>query len=630
MVQEDKLSAVLSEFARTMVTDFRIQSILDRLVERIVDVLPITGAGVTLISPGIAPQYVAASDEAALRFERLQTELGEGPCLTAYSTGKAVEVPDLASDGRFPRFGPQAVDAGMAAVFTFPLHHGEESLGALDLYRDTPGELSSAALYAAQTLADVVAAYLLNATAREHSLEATARFRDIALHDALTGLPNRVLLQQRVTHAAQRAQRSHSTAAVLFADLDRFKNVNDTHGHSVGDELLVAVAQRLSALVRPGDTLARVGGDEFVFLCEDLAHPSDVESLAERIEATFELPFVLPHAELLVTASVGIAYAGPGEAVTHQLVLDADTAMYQAKRRGGATHQVIDLRAAQRTHERNRLERDLRFAMHRFELDVAYQPIVRTSDGALTGVETLLRWTHPARGLIPAPEAIAAAEQSGLIATVGAWVLERGCRDWVAWREDHPTRHFDLSVNIAAGQLMGPGLASTVARILESTGMDPAALVLEVTEGVFVGDGDRALRVLSDLKMLGVRLALDDFGTGYCSLNYLRRFPVDIVKIDRTFVADLGKDPAASAIVAAVTHLSHVLGLRVTAEGVETEDQREELLSLGCELSQGYLYSEPRSVAQMSVLLDLEPGTAMNPSGEFVRRRRRVGVADDD
>jgi diguanylate cyclase (GGDEF)-like protein len=629
MVQEDKLSAVLSEFARTMVTDFRIQGILDRLVERIVDVMPITGAGVTLISPGMAPHYVAASDEAALRFERLQTELGEGPCLTAYNTGEAVEVPDLASDERFPRFGPLAVREGMAAVFTFPLRHGDEPLGALDLYRDTPGGLTPQALAAAQTLADVVSAYLLNATAREETQEATARFRDIALHDALTGLPNRVLLQQRVAHAAQRAQRSHSTAAVLFADLDRFKNVNDTHGHSVGDELLIAVAARLSALVRPGDTLARVGGDEFVFLCEDLAHPRDVESLAQRIEDTFSTPFVLPHAELLVTASVGIAYAGPGNAVTHQLVLDADTAMYQAKRKGGATHQVIDLRAARQTHERNRLERDLRFAVQHRELDVAYQPIVRTTDGLLTGVETLLRWTHPSRGLVPAPEAIAAAEQSGLIATIGAWVLERGCRDWVDWRASHPDRPLELSVNIAAGQLMGPGLARTVARILDSTGVDPAAVVLEVTESVFVEDGDRALRVLSELKLLGVRLALDDFGTGYCSLNYLRRFPVDIVKIDRTFIADLGKDPAASAIVAAVTHLSHVLGLRVTAEGVETLDQRDQLLDLGCESAQGFLYAEPCTAAELSVLLDRDPGLALNLPGGRHPGRPHLQVADD-
>ncbi len=359
MVGEDSLSSVLRDFARTMVTDFPIQSILDHLVERIVDVLSVTGAGVTLISPGMAPQYVAASDEAALHFERLQTELGQGPCLLAYESGEPVAVPDPASDSRFPKFGPAAVSAGMAAVFAFPLRHGPGRLGALDLYRDTPGPLDPQDTSAAQTLADVAAAYLLNAQARERALDVSDRFRESALHDALTGLPNRVLLAQRLAHAARR---SRSNAAVLFADIDRFKRINDTYGHAIGDELLIAVAQRLSAVVRPGDTLARVSGDEFVFLCEDLSHVNDVELLAARIEKAFTTPFSLPGAEVSVTASVGIAYAGLGGAVTNELVTNADIAMYQAKRSGGGVHRVIDLRAAKEAHDRTRLEQDLRKA----------------------------------------------------------------------------------------------------------------------------------------------------------------------------------------------------------------------------------------------------------------------------
>jgi len=359
MVQEHTLSSVLSEFARPMLTDFRIQSILDRLVERIVDVLSVTGAGVTLISPGSAPHYVAASDADALRFERLQTHLDKGPFLTAYSSGVAVSVPDLATDARYPAFGPAAVRAGMAAVFTFPLRHGDERLGALDLYRDTPGELSAQDLAAAQTLADVASAYLLNAQAREQLQAASDRFQDSAMHDALTGLPNRILLQQRLEHTASRAIRSQTTAAVLFADLDSFKRVNDTYGHAVGDELLVAVSQRLSRLVRPGDTLARVAGDEFVFLCEDLTGPDDADVLGGRIDEAFSAPFVLTDVELTVNASVGIAVALPGE-YTKQLILDADAAMYQVKRRGGGSHQVIDPHEAGDARARNQLERDLR------------------------------------------------------------------------------------------------------------------------------------------------------------------------------------------------------------------------------------------------------------------------------
>ncbi len=600
MVHEDKLSWVLSDFARTLVTDFPIQGILDHLVERIVAILSVTGAGVTLIAPGMAPQYVAASDEAALRFERLQTELGEGPCLTAYESGEAVVVSDLVTDRRYPKFGPAAVSAGMAAVFTFPLRHGDGRLGALDLYRDTPGALDPQDMSAAQTLADVTAAYLLNAQARDQARETSERFRHSALHDALTGLPNRVLLQQRLEHAAQRAQRSHTVAAVLFADLDRFKRVNDTYGHSVGDELLIAVAQRLSSLVRPGDTLARVSGDEFVFLCEDLAHVSDVQLLAARIEESFAAPFVLTAAELLVTASVGIAYSGPGETVSTDLVANADIAMYQAKHRGGAVHQVIDLRAAKAADDRNHLEQDLRSALTRAELDVAYQPIVRTADGLVTGVEALLRWNHPRQGLIPALTAIGIAEQNGLIAGIGAWVLERSCGDRVRWLTDHPDRPLEVSVNVSARQVMGVGFSTTVAEVLERTGMDPAALVLELTEGIFIEDSDRSMSVLADLKTLGVKLALDDFGTGYCSLGYLRRFPVDMVKIDADFVADIGRDPAASAIVAAVTNLAHALGLCVTVEGVETEQQHQEVMTMGCEAAQGFLYARPMTGLDIS------------------------------
>src|SRR5665213_1032784 len=327
-MDDDKLSAVLSEFARTLATDFPIQGILDHLVKRIVDVLPISAAGVTLISAGSAPHYIAASDESALRFERLQTDVGQGPCLLAYASGEAVSVPDLAKDARFPLFGPAALKAGLAAVFTFPLRHGEGRLGALDLYRQTPGALSARDMAAAQTLADVATAYLLNAQARDDARAASDRFQHNALHDSLTGLPNRALLQERLDHAALRASRSHTTAGILFADLDHFKQVNDTLGHHVGDELLIAVAQRLSALVRPGDTLSRISGDEFVFLCEDMTSEADVAALGKRVEHAFRMPFSLSGRVIAVTASVGMAYAGRGEEISDQLLVKADTAMY--------------------------------------------------------------------------------------------------------------------------------------------------------------------------------------------------------------------------------------------------------------------------------------------------------------
>ncbi len=597
MVQEDKLSEVLSEFARTLATDFPIQAILDHLVERIVEVLPITAAGVTLISSGTPPQYVAASDPSALRFEQLQTQLGQGPCISAHQSGEAVSVPNLEYDQRFPEFGPAAVASGLGAVFTFPLRHGDNPLGALDLYRDVPGDLDPHDMGAAQTLADVAAAYLLNAQARELVRQNSDRFQHIALHDPLTGLPNRLLLQQRLEHAAQRARRSNTNAAILFVDLDRFKLVNDNHGHHVGDELLLAVGQRLARLVRPGDTLARVSGDEFVFLCEDLRSAADVEILARRIDEAFLEPFVLNSLDIAATASVGMAYAGPGEDISEDLLDAADVAMYQAKRKGGACHQIIDLRESLRTSCRNTLEEDLRAAFDEQKLDVAYQPLVRGADGIVTGVEALLRWTHPDRGPVPTTLMIDIAEQSGLINELGTWVLERSCRDRALWLADHPEEPLDLAVNVSVRQLARPGFPSVVADVLAETRMDPTALVLEITESVFIEASDSTGLVLRELHDLGVRIALDDFGTGYSSLSYLHRLPIQIVKIDQSFIGNIVSAPTNRAIVAAVTDLSHVLGLSVTAEGVETARQRDAVNTIGCDSSQGYFYARPMPAA---------------------------------
>lgn len=380
VADEDKLSAVLSEFARTMITDFPIQRILDRLVDRIVDVLPVTSAGVTLISEGSAPHYIAASDQSARRFERLQTEIDQGPCLEAYRLGEPVSVPDLRIDARFPSFSPAAVEAGLAAVFTFPLFHGPERFGALDLYRNTPGDLTAADMVAAQTLADVAAALLLNAKARQEALETSNRFHFNAMHDPLTGLPNRALLQERLEHAALRAHRTHTYTAVLFLDLDRFKQVNDTHGHLIGDELLRGVAARLTTLVRSGDTLARLSGDEFVYLCEDLHSIDDVTILVNRIDDTFSEPFDLDGVAVTVRASIGTAYVGPGEAITSDLLTRADHEMYRTKRESatGVIRRVDPLLSA----DDHSLEDDIRRALTAGELSVAYQPIVRTTDTA--------------------------------------------------------------------------------------------------------------------------------------------------------------------------------------------------------------------------------------------------------
>jgi diguanylate cyclase (GGDEF)-like protein len=533
----------------------------------------------------------------------LQTDLGEGPCVTAYETGVAVAVPDLRDEFRFPTFTAPALEAGLVAVFTFPLRHGEEQLGALDLYRDTSGPLDADTMYAAQTLADVAAAYLLNAQARTDLRTFSEQSRESALHDALTGLPNRILLLERLEHAVLRARRSGKVTAVLFVDLDRFKLVNDLYGHSVGDDLLMAVAHRLTVALRSGDTLARISGDEFVILCEDLNEPAEVDVIARRICAAVAEPFVLSGAEVAVTASVGIAFSGRGDQLSEQLLQNADAAMYQAKRKGGARHQIVDLREQSLDVERTGLEIDLRGAPERGELRTAYQPIVETRDGRIAGVEALLRWIHPSRGLVMPTVLVPLAEQAGLITEIGRWVLEQVCPDRHRWQNRRQTDDLTMSVNVSAQQLMSPDFALSVADVLADTDTKPELVTLEVTESVFVQDSQRALVVLSELKRLGVKLALDDFGTGYSSLSYLKRFPIDIVKIDQVFVGDMESDRASRAIVFAIVELAHRLGMTVVAEGVETAEQYEQLASFGCDCCQGYYFAHPMSADDLDTLI---------------------------
>ncbi|WP_150306447.1 putative bifunctional diguanylate cyclase/phosphodiesterase [Planctomonas psychrotolerans] len=627
----EKMAALLAEFARTMLTDFPIDAILDRLVERIVDVLPVTAAGVTLMTDTTEPHYIAASNNAALQLERLQSSLRQGPCVLAYESGEAVVSSDIGTDSRFEDFAAKAAEVGMAAVFAFPLRHDAGNLGALDLFRDEAGPLDAWAMAAAQTLADVTSAYLVNAQARDESRHTAELFRTNALHDALTGLPNRVLLQQRLEHAAQRARRTNAPATVLFADLDGFKSVNDTHGHSIGDALLIAVASRLKTLIRPGDTLARISGDEFVILCEDLGSTDAVEQIAARVTESFVEPFLLrsdprsPAVEISITASVGIAFAGEADGISEQLIADADIAMYQVKRKGGAAHQVLDLREAIADADRVELEHDLRGALRGDQLAIAYQPIVRVKDGAVIGAEALLRWTHPTRGPVPALLTIALAERSSFIQEIGDWVLRRAITDWCTWRALFPGRPLELAVNVSARQLMSAGFSRNVADTLASAEVDPGVVTLEMTESMLLEDGPYAMTVLTELKDIGVKLALDDFGTGFSSLSYLRQYPVDIVKIDRAFVADIGVAPAGGAIIEAVTNLAHVLGLCVTVEGVETVRQRDEVVAMGCDSAQGYLYAKPMSTGDFQDLLRSQAGGGVRlPAGEpqtLVRRR---------
>jgi diguanylate cyclase (GGDEF)-like protein len=595
---EQELSSVLSEFARTMLTDFPIQAILEHLVKRIVDVLPITGAGVTLIEPPLSPRFVAATDRSAFLFEELQTELGEGPCLAAYQSGEPVLVPDLRREDRFEEFRPRALEIGLEAVFTFPLRHGNRLLGALDLFRDEPGAFTVGEADSAQTLADVTSAYLVNAQVRSDLQDSSNRTQERPLRDTLTGLPNRILLLERIEHAIVRSGRSRKLVAVLFIDLDHFASINDKYGHQAGDELLITVGERIAGILRPADTLSHLPGDEFVILCEELDEVPQVEIVATRVVDALGTPFVIANSQVNISASVGIAFAGQANHNPEQLLYSAEIAMHQVKRKGGANHQIIDLSS----HHLADYHTDLRIALskaeERGELRVDYQPIVRTDDGSFEGFEALLRWDHPTRGTIPPTTTIPLAEQSGLIIELGRWVLEQACFDRM--RDHYSNKDLKMSVNVSARQLMAPDFVAMINTILADTGTEPKLLTLEITEGALVRDTQRAHIVLDELKELGLSIALDDFGTGYSSLSYLKQFPVDVVKIDQSFITDLPWDRSSYAIVSKTIELAHLLDLAVVCEGVETSEQHQAVAELACDFCQGFLFGRPGRISNLA------------------------------
>jgi diguanylate cyclase (GGDEF)-like protein len=415
-----------------------------------------------------------------------------------------------------------------------------------------------------------------------------------AMHDALTALPNRALFYDRLGQALNRVGRHSAAVAVLFLDLDRFKLVNDSLGHGAGDKLLVSVAERLSNVLRGGDTAARFGGDEFVILCEDVSGERQAIAIAERIAAELDAPFSVGGDEVFVHTSVGIALATEAGARPEALIRDADAAMYRAKERGGGVYEVFDDQMRERAVRRMETENALHRALDRGEFVLHYQPIVQMATGAPYGVEALARWQHPQRGLVMPGEFIEAAEETGLIIALGAWAFEAACRQSAAWGAGTM-----MSVNLSARQCGHPDLVATFGKILRRTGADPASVCLEITETALMEDVDSSTATLSALKELGLTLALDDFGTGYSSLRALQHFPVDVVKIDRSFIAPIEHDPQEAAIVAAVISLSHALGLRTVAEGIETIAQVDRLRALGCDLAQGFYFAKPAPPEQV-------------------------------
>jgi diguanylate cyclase (GGDEF)-like protein/PAS domain S-box-containing protein len=425
-----------------------------------------------------------------------------------------------------------------------------------------------------------------------------------AFHDALTGLANRTLFIERVTHTLARAGRVATAHAVLFLDLDNFKKVNDSLGHAAGDDLLRGVAHRLVSSVRGSDTVARLGGDEFAILLEDLVQQDHAFTTTERILETLREPILVQGKEVFVGASIGVTLLSRNVDSADTLLRNADIAMYAAKRQGRGRYVVFSDGMDTATRHRLELEADLYRAIGRDELVAMYQPTVEVGTGRIIGAEALVRWQHPTRGLIHPAEFIGIAEETGLIVAIGKWVLQKACRDGRRWQKSNPS-HAGLSVavNISARQLQDAQLVEDVAAILEECLLDPASLILEITESVAMRNTEATIARLGALKALGVRLAIDDFGTGYSSLSYLQRFPIDILKIDRAFVKGIAENDDDEALAHTIVQLARTLRLKTVAEGIETNEQLERLRALGCDYGQGYYFARPMPGEQLAAML---------------------------
>jgi diguanylate cyclase (GGDEF)-like protein/PAS domain S-box-containing protein len=443
-----------------------------------------------------------------------------------------------------------------------------------------------------------------------------------AFHDALTDLPNRTLFVDRVGRSLSRAAARQSAISVLFIDLDNFKVINDSLGHGVGDQLLVTLTDRIKQCLRHEDTLARLSGDEFAILIEDVRHEDDARQLATRVLEQLKEPFILDRREVYASVSIGIALSGPGHTGPDDLLRDADQAMYRAKANGKARCEIYDETMNEQVIERLALETSMRRSIERNELRVYYQPIVRLDNATVAGFEALVRWEHPERGIISPADFIPLAEETGMIVPIGLWVLEEACRQVQVWRDERcPGRGLMLSVNVSARQFQSPDLVETIAAAIERSGIDPRYLKLELTESMVMHDVERTIQRLHQLKALNLELSIDDFGTGYSSLAYLRRFPISVLKVDKSFVHRIGTDRQDEAIVRSIVTLARDLGMQVVAEGIETADQLDVLVGLGCDYGQGYYFSRPVPAHQAELLVTPAAGVPM-PSPMRPRKLR--------
>jgi diguanylate cyclase (GGDEF)-like protein len=517
-------------------------------------------------------------------------EVGEGCGGRAIAEGKLIVIEDYEhEEGTMAAFVEDGVRAAMAA----PVRERGDVVGSLVVATHAVGRRYS------QAEREILLAFAEHVSLALNDARAVNDAVHQAFHDSLTGLPNRSLLLDRLQQALARSQRSGAQVGLMFCDLDDFKTINDSLGHAAGDELLVAVAKRLAGCIRPGDTAARFGGDEFVLLFDELDR-SLIAEPARRILEALRQPFKIRGRDVVVGVSIGIA-AGIDNA--EDMLRNADLALYRAKGAGKGRFELFEQRMHTAMVERLELEGDLRLALRRNELRLAYQPIVRLIDGETAGVEALVRWQHPERGLLHPGSFIPIAEDSRLVVPLGRWVLREACRQAMAWQTALQRDAPIVSVNISGVELAAGDLSSYVASILHETGLSANRLMLELTETALVQDTELATTRLGELKDLGVRLAVDDFGTGYASLQHLRSFPVDVIKIAKPFIDGVAGRSEESALARAIIDLGSSFRLGVVAEGIETTPQRERLISLGCDLGQGFLFAKPVSATELTPAL---------------------------
>ena len=541
----------------------------------------------------------AGLEEAAIGAGRRVSAARDSHAGAALDTGTHAVVGDWEQETRHTM--PPVLRAfGTASSLAVVIDGKNRPFGVLDVHATERHRFSAKDVPFVQAAANVLADSI-----ERHNADQALRYR--VLHDALTGLPNRLSFVDSLGDSLAKAAISGSPVGILFLDLDHFKLINDSLGHHAGDALLRAVAPRLRSHLRPGDIVARFGGDEFGVLIDRLADEGEAMAIADRVAAAFAQPFAIDAVEHFVSASIGVAVAGgSGERPVNAelLIRDADAAMYRAKEGGRSRCVLFDAEMRAAAMQRLEVERDLRQALDRDELALYYQPVVNLRSGEINGLEALVRWRHPERGMLDPGEFVSIAEDSGLIEPIGRWVQERACRQALAWQQLRPdARPFDVAINLSARQAAHRDLPSTIEEVLARTGLDPVHLRLEITESVLIDESATAIASLQALSELGVHLVLDDFGTGYSSLAYLNRFPVDALKIDRSFIEALGIEQEATAIVEAIIGMARGLSLEVIAEGVESEVQLFELQRLGCDFAQGHLFHAAMPEREVSRLI---------------------------